>query len=119
MSKEELLKYALQMRIQGDRYRSILDFLNRNCEDEETVKEVIRTIDKLEKEKKITIQPPQKEKTRISPINLLFGGLFLTFGLILTISLWNQGFISNVPFILIAIGIMALTGSFDRFTRAR
>jgi len=98
-SKEELLNYAIEMRKRGDTYRAMIAYLENNCDDEETVKEIVRTVDKMEKENQIKVQVEKKNKP--SFMNITLGVLFLLLGIILMFFLWGKGWVSTVPFILI------------------
>ncbi len=108
-TKEELLQYALKMRERGDTYRSVINYLNRNTDDEGLKKEIIQEVDRLEKENpgKNQLKPGSDSPSKFS---IIMGVLFLGFGAILIPFLWNKGFISTIPFILIGIGVTALVG---------
>ena len=108
-TNEELFAYCVQMRERGDTYRSMANYLNNNCEDEETIKSIVTAVNKLEKENRINSPKINKEKT--PTLSLLLGTLFLVSGIVLMFFFWGMGVIFTVPFILISIGILALTGS--------
>lgn len=105
-TKEELLEYAIKMRSRDDSYRSMINYLNNNCDDEEVVREIVRTVDQMEKEKKIKTEAIKlKEPLNL---NLIMGGLLIVIGIGLIRILWDKGYISTLPFILIGIGLVSI-----------
>lgn len=107
-TKEELMEYAVKMRVRGDTYRSILNYLQMNSSDENLINEIISRIDQLEKKKIISITP---ENTTEQPTLNLFIGSFLSFlGIGLIFFLWGKGYLSTVPFLIIGLGAWVLTG---------
>ena len=103
-TKEELLQYAAKMRQRGDTYVEIIRYLERNTSDEQTIKDVINVISELEK----LVKPVEKKKNR--PIlNIILGFGFLIFGFFLIFVLWGRGFVATLPFVMIIIGVTALT----------
>ncbi|MCD4791644.1 MAG: hypothetical protein K8R54_00295 [Bacteroidales bacterium] len=109
-SKDEMLKYAVQMRERGDTYRDMLAYIKRYTNDEAIIKEIISEVDSLEKRKRINT--PERGSNSGSMISIIFGSIFLVSGVILIFFLWGKGFVSTIPFILIAIGIAAFSGKF-------
>ncbi len=105
-SKEELLAYALKMRERGDRYRSILAYLERECNDQQTIDHVISIVDNMESKKTLKVDKSMGVKPDYT--SLIFGSLFIGSGLFLVVFLWEKGWISIIPFILISMGIYGL-----------
>lgn len=106
-TKEELMEYAVKMRVRGDTYRSILNYLQMNSSDENLINEIISRIDQLEKKKIISTTP---ENTTEQPTLNLFIGSFLSFlGIGLIFFLWGKGYLSTVPFLIIGLGVWVLT----------
>ncbi len=105
-TKEELLNYALKMYLRGETFRSIMGYLERNTSDQETVKQIIASLDKFEKENKIE---RHKEKDRPSTINLIMGIIFIAGGAWLTYYLWGRGFVAILPLLLIITGLFAIS----------
>lgn len=108
-SKEELIAYAVKMRQRGDRYRSILAYLENNCNDTELVKEIIGIVDELETKKAIEVDHTQgvREKNSYN----LFGYAFIAGGILLMVFLWNKGWIASLPFVMIGMGIYGIKES--------
>ncbi|MDR1171845.1 MAG: hypothetical protein LBL24_05255 [Bacteroidales bacterium] len=106
-TKEELLRYAVKMRQRGDTYYDIKQYLERNASDEETVNAIITIINELEKNAK----PVQQKRKDIPVLNIVLGSGFLILGFVLIFVLWNRGFVSMLPLLLIIIGITALTST--------
>ena len=107
-TKEELLDYAIKMRVRGDTYRSLLNYLQTNYSDKSIVSEIIAHVDQLEKAK--SILPDSQNKTNISGMNIFLGCLCLFSGIVLIFFLWEKGWISTIPFFLMGIGVYALSG---------
>jgi hypothetical protein len=106
---EELVKYAIEMRRRGDSYVAVRNYLVKNCSDEETIGRVITEVDNYEKNH--MAKEVDKKPFAFLNINILLGAIFLVAGIILMFFLWDKGLISTVPFILIGIGVLALTGA--------
>jgi len=106
-SKEELLKYSIEMRLRGDTYRDMLAYLQRWTNDDKIIKEIIATVDKLEKEQKISTP---KYENSASIVSIVLGLTFIIGGIALIFVLWNKGFVASLPIILIVIGFGALSG---------
>lgn len=105
-TKEELVAYAIKMRQRGDRYRSILFYLESNCQDPVLVQEIIGIVDELETKKKIDVDHTQG----IKPSNYkLMGYIFIGAGIFLFVFLWNRGWISTLPVLLIGMGIYGMS----------
>ena len=101
---EELLQYAAKMRQRGDTYFEIKRYLERNASDEQTINDVVAIISELEK-----VAKPVQKKKNIPILNIVLGSCFLISGFILLFVLWGQGFVATLPFIMIIIGVTALT----------
>lgn len=97
-----MLEYAVKMRKRGDTYYAIRSFLDHNSDEEAFKNAVINAVNKLEKEQKIQVEQPIKRKK--FPLNLIFGTVFLAGGAVLAVFLWNKGFISTIPFIVMGFG---------------
>ena len=109
-TKEELLQYAAKMRQRGDTYFEIKKYLERNASDEQTINDVIAIINELEK-----VAKPVQKKKNVPILNIVLGSCFLISGFILLFVLWGQGFVATLPFIMIIIGVTALTSpNFDK-----
>ena len=54
-SKSELLAYSIKIIERGDGYRSLINFLNNNGEDEKLIEEIVSDVGALEKEGKIKV----------------------------------------------------------------
>jgi hypothetical protein len=108
-TKEELLAYAIKMKKRGDTFVDIRNYLNRNCDKEDLINGIIKTVDKLENENQIKIADDRKSDKSV--LNLIIGGILILGGIVMVFFLWGQGFVSTIPFILIGIGILALTGA--------
>ena len=106
---EELVKYAIEMRKRGDSYIAVRNYLVKNCSDEETIDKVVTEVDNYKKNH--LVKEADKKPLAFLNINILLGVVFLVGGIILMFFLWNKGLISTVPFILIGIGVLALTGA--------
>lgn len=106
-TKEEMMEYAIQMRLRGDTYREMLAYLNRYTKDEAIIKEIISKVDNLEKTKRI--KAPERGGS-ISSFSVILGILFIVAGIALIIFLWDRGFIAGLPVLLIIIGFGALSG---------
>ncbi len=96
------------MRSRGDTYRSMLGYLQSQTNDKEMISRIISEVDKLEKQK--TINPEKPDLSKFSTTNVMMGLILLCGGIILLFFLWGKGWVSTVPFILIGIGLAALTG---------
>jgi hypothetical protein len=107
-TNQELVDYVIKMRMRGDNYRSIMAYLQRHCENEETVNDIIQLVDQLEKTKKI--KPGRADGSKPSFYNMIFGILFIVSGVLLTLFLWQIGFIWGISLLMIGIGIWALMG---------
>lgn len=106
-TKEELLAYAISMKERGDNYRTIIDYLSKNT-DESTTRGIVKIIDQLEKDNKI--QQAQPKESWLPSLNILFGWLFLISGIVLLFFLWGKGVIATLPFVLMGLGVLALSG---------
>ena len=106
-TKEEMMEYAIKMRVRGDDYRSILNYLQLYSSDKNLIDEIISEIDQLEKNKIIT--STLENTTEPQTVNLLLGSLFSLSGIVLIFFLWGKGFISTIPFLIIGMGVWVLT----------
>lgn len=108
-SRIELLEYAKKMRVRGDSYRTILNYLYRQCgDDSPLVDEVMEQLELMEDQSVIAPPPPLKETNKA--FRLLMGALFLVGGIIMGILLWDMGWVSTMPFILSGYGVYVLLG---------
>lgn len=108
-SKEDLLKYAIEMRMRGDTFRSMLGYLEGNCDDRDVINEIITTVDELEKQGKFV--PEESKKEGLPKRNLILGSLFVGGGTVLLVFLWGEGRVSFIPFFIIGVGFLGLTGA--------
>lgn len=108
IDKEALIRYAIKMRERGDRYRSILTYLENNCSDKEMIHEIIGIVDELETKKSITVDHSQGVKDNWY---FLLGYVFIAAGVILFILLWNTGWLSTLPIIMVAMGFYGIKES--------
>ena len=106
-SENELLAYVIKMRERGDRFTSIVSYLDRNGADDEMKKRIVRRLQTMEKNHQVA-RPDRSSK--ISGLSLFLGGFFFASGIILLLFLWDKGFVAGVPFVLIGIGMFALNG---------
>ncbi|MDR3287699.1 MAG: hypothetical protein LBT27_09700 [Prevotellaceae bacterium] len=104
-TKEELFEYAIKMFQRGETYRSILGYIKSNTSDEDVIKQIITSLDSLEKENKIK-RTNVKESN--SFINIFMGIFLIISGIALTYLLWGEGFIAVFPFLLIIAGLFAV-----------
>lgn len=113
ISKKELLENAIKIRERGDSFRSVLAYLNRHCKDEEMVGQIIKTINKLEKEQfiKPDIHKPKPSFgiSQIMGVACIIGGVYLVF------VLWGTGLLAILPFFLIIFGIYGIAGGIDNW----
>ena len=107
-TKEEIQEYAIIMRGRGESYRTILNYIKSKTSDEDTITDIISHLDQLEKSNNLKIS--KEYPGNLSITNTLLGSLFLISGIVLIFFLWGKGFISTIPFMLIGIGMLALTG---------
>lgn len=105
-TKDELILYAVKMRQRGDRYRSILSYLEKNCENPEQVQEIIAIVDQMETKKILEVDHTQGVKEN-NTYNI-FGYAFIAGGILLMIFLWNKGWVASVPFVMIGMGIYGI-----------
>ena len=103
-----MLEYAIQMRLRGDTYRDMLNYLNRHTNDDTIIKDIISKVDNLEKGKRI--KAPERGRSSISSLSAVLGVIFIVAGIALIFFLWDKGFIASLPIILIIIGFTALSG---------
>ncbi|MEQ8478162.1 hypothetical protein [Fulvivirga sp.] len=106
-SKEALLKDVIWMRDHGETIRSISSFLEANCDDPEIIKSVIILLEAYDREK----EGQGLSWVKMLTLSNILGVIFLCSGLFMVFYLWGMGWVSTVPFILIGIGVLALTGS--------
>ena len=107
-SKEQLLEYAIKMRERGDRYTSIINYLNRSTDDEALKTSIIKELDELERSQNLNL--PAEPKLTYFTINRIVGLIIMIAGGILMSYLWDLGFISTIPFIIIGVGFLVFTG---------
>jgi len=105
LKRNELFNYAKKMRVRGDEYNDILRFLERNTHDKLQIEEILKSIQVLEK--KGVVEVP-RQKTSRNLFGIFIGIALIAFGSFLMKSLWNDGYIAIIPFILVGLGIMAL-----------
>jgi hypothetical protein len=108
-TQEEVVKYAIEMRTRGDSYVAIRNYLVKNCADEDAINKALTEVDNYEKNHMAKVV--DKKPFAFLNINIMLGVIFLVAGIILMFFLWDKGLISTVPFILIGIGVLALTGA--------
>lgn len=101
------MKDVIWMRDHGETIRSISSFLEANCNDPEIIKSVIELLDAYDREK----NSQTVRWIKLLTLSNVLGLLFLSSGLFLVFYLWGMGWVSTVPFILIGIGFLALTGA--------
>ncbi len=107
-TKEEMLNYAVNMRLRGDNYRAILNYLERHTSDQNLINEIINSVDLLEKNNEI--KPLIEKKNKLSFINVVLSSVLILLGLYLVFSLWGEGYIATLPFLIIGLGIWTLSG---------
>jgi len=108
-TKEELLKCGIKMINRGDSFYAVQDYLKRNCGDEEMVKEVFTILNAMKMEGKIGAV--KTEKRNALTFGKILGIICLVSGLVLMTVLWNKGFVSTIPFFLIGVGILGISGA--------
>jgi len=111
-TKKELLEYAIKMRQRGDTYRTIMQYLERNCDEKDVIKEIISSLDLLEKQQHIKVNQSTTQNNLF--ISKFIGALFIILGIFLIIFLWKQGFIAWLPLGLVIIGLFGITGKIKK-----
>lgn len=112
-SPEDLLKYTIQMRQRGDSYRAILSYLNRHCDDKEIREKVLEGLDKLEDQGHIKPEDPKPKSSKL--FYTILGYVLIAAGGAFAVLLWNQGWVSTLPFLIIIAGFLALSGKVDHW----
>ena len=107
-SKDQLLAYSVKIINRGDRFTSVMNYLDRNCDDENLKQEILKTIDEMQSKGEIGPKAMNEPKIGLSQA---MGLLFLVGGIAMTIFLWDSGFVSTVFVILIGIGALGLSGA--------
>ena len=102
-TKEEMLNYAVNMRLRGDNYVAILNYLERHTTDKKLINDIINSVDLLEKNNEI--KPLVENKNKLSIINVVLSSVLILFGVSLIFVLWGKGVIAVLPFLIIAVGI--------------
>lgn len=102
-SKEEMLNYAVNMRLRGDDYRAILNYLERHTSDQHLINEIIDSVDLLEKNNEI--KPIVETNNKLSILNVVLSSVLILLGVFLVFILWGKGIIAVLPFLIIAVGI--------------
>ncbi len=97
------------MRERGDGYRSILSYLENQTTDAELRKAVIRELDELEKNAQL--QLTKESSPKIFSMGVVIGVVLLGLGSALMVHLWNQGWISTLPLVIVGAGFLGLTKS--------
>jgi len=108
-TKEELLEYSVKMLNRGDSFAAIHSYLKRNCDDEQTIKEIFIAVDEIGREQR------NQEDTKIDfkdffTYGRIIGLVVVGLGVFLMVTLWDKGFIATLPFVLIGIGVLGVFG---------
>jgi len=104
-SLEKIEAYAVRMRKRGDSYGEIKKFLSSQWPNKQEVQRAIDKVKKLEKQKLLVIEPGKKT---YSIRNIVIGGIVACLGVFLATSLWDRGWISTVPMIMIGAGLYGM-----------
>ena len=104
-SLEKIEAYAVRMRKRGDSHGEIKKFLSSQWPNKQEVQRAIDKVKKLEKQKLLVIEPGKKT---YSIRNIVIGGIVACLGVFLATSLWDRGWISTVPMIMIGAGLYGM-----------
>lgn len=105
-SKEQLLAYSYKILSRGDQWKDVIRYLDRQDTPQEMRQAIIDELRELESHQ--LIPPEQDHPPQGLDLQLLLSLVFIGGGLILFAFLWGQGFLSAIPFIIIALGITGL-----------
>ena len=110
-TKQQLLDHCIKMRESGRSYRSLLSYLEANCNDETILQDTITAVRELENNGYLNFASVVEETNKVPPLNLVMGVVFLVMGFGLMFFLWGEGIFSTMFIILIGLGFLALTGA--------
>lgn len=117
-TETQLTETAVKMLTQGSGYRSIRAFLKKNC-DEATEDSIVNTLIQYERENKAEIEKAKEMLRRdleggrdFSTIFYkVFSGVMFGLGAILSVVLWDAGWVSTIPFGMMGYGGYGLSQS--------
>ncbi len=112
--RQEFLDFCIKKRKCGNTYNSIRNYLKLNCDDESMAEEIVLEIERMEKNKELTVQRTfpvtNEQELKDSEVK---GFILIIMGILLLSLLWDT---TSQPLFfvkMIAMGVAFLIGMYD------
>jgi len=107
MSREELLEYFVQKKVNGASYQAMVNICTKNNIDDETRKYIMNSLDEIDKEQKKASNKEEKvAKIKKGIVSLITGSALIIFGIILYFTTARVGVVFILNFVVWGIGAL-------------